>query len=81
MEFRDFAYWLQGFFEIQDADELTPEQVEMIKSHLNLCFKHEATSPSIARETLKGPTYGRFFGTCGTGGRVAISGNGKSGDN
>ena len=38
---RDFAFWLQGFFEISDAKELTEEQTTMIKKHLNLVFKHE----------------------------------------
>lgn len=46
MKSRDFCYWLQGFFEINDAavdsiNELTHEQVEMIKNHLALVFKHE----------------------------------------
>ena len=32
----NFCYWLQGFFELTDSSELTPEQVEMIKEHLSL---------------------------------------------
>jgi hypothetical protein len=35
---RDFAYWLQGFFEVSGAKELTKEQVQMIKEHLDLLF-------------------------------------------
>lgn len=46
MTSRDFAYWLQGFFEIQDPSELTGTQIEMIKAHLNLVFIHEI-DPSI----------------------------------
>ena len=46
MTSRDFAYWLQGFFEIQNPIELTTPQIEMIKAHLNLVFKHEI-DPSI----------------------------------
>jgi hypothetical protein len=41
MTSRDFAYWLQGFFEIQNPISITSAQVEMIKKHLNLVFKHE----------------------------------------
>ncbi len=41
MTSRDFCYWLQGFFEIADAKNLTPEQVECMKKHLALVFVHE----------------------------------------
>lgn len=43
MTSRDFCYWLQGFFEINDsADEgLSDEQVKVIKKHLKMVFKHE----------------------------------------
>lgn len=42
MRSRDFAYWLQGFFELsKDNDGLTTEQVKMIQAHLNLVFVHE----------------------------------------
>lgn len=48
MTSRDFAFWLQGFFEITDANSiqtppmsLAPDQVSMIKRHLSLVFLHE----------------------------------------
>lgn len=48
MTSRDFAYWLQGFFEINFDSEpgaapegLTPAQVMSIRKHLALVFKHE----------------------------------------
>lgn len=45
MNSRDFVYWLQGYFEIMEAGgqrpSLTPEQVEIIKKHLQLVFVHE----------------------------------------
>ncbi len=45
MTSRDFVYWLQGFFEITEAggktEGLSPEQVSVIKRHLNLVFAHE----------------------------------------
>lgn len=45
MTSRDFCYWLQGYFEIREADgvsvEPTPEMLEVIRKHLALVFKHE----------------------------------------
>lgn len=41
MTSRDFAYWLQGFFEISKANILTEEQLKIVKNHLNLVFHHE----------------------------------------
>jgi hypothetical protein len=46
---RDFAYWLQGFFEIhaagrdlsEHAPGLTASQVATIRNHLNMVFVHE----------------------------------------
>ena len=38
----DFCYWLQGYFELQEGDEpLTAKQIEVLKNHLSLVFKHE----------------------------------------
>ena len=34
-----FAYWLQGFVEMNGGKEPTKEQWKMIKDHLQLCFK------------------------------------------
>lgn len=41
MTSRDFAYWLQGFFEIGKSTELNAEQTDLVKRHLALVFKHE----------------------------------------
>jgi hypothetical protein len=41
MKSRDFAYWLQGFFELSESRNLSEKQVKMIKSHLDLVFVHE----------------------------------------
>jgi len=35
---RDFCLWLQGFFELTGATEITPAQTKMIKEHLALVF-------------------------------------------
>lgn len=37
---QSFCYWLQGFFELSNSNELTTSQVETIKNHLNLVFEH-----------------------------------------
>jgi hypothetical protein len=49
MTSRDFAYWLQGFFELSDEAELYPWQVELIRAHLNMVFIHEI-DPSFPAE-------------------------------
>jgi len=49
MTSRDFAFWLQGFFEVSNAETITKEQTQVIKSHLNLVFKHEI-DPSMGGE-------------------------------
>lgn len=53
MTSRDFCYWLQGYFEVADADgqgiSMTDSQVKMIQKHLNLVFKHEI-DPSMGDE-------------------------------
>lgn len=41
MTSRDFAYWLQGFFEVSNPKEMTSEQIDMVRKHLNLVFVHE----------------------------------------
>jgi len=41
MQARDFCYWLQGYFELAPLESLSPTQVDVIKNHLNLVFKHE----------------------------------------
>ena len=49
MTSRDFAFWLQGFFEIAKPTTLNHHETEMIKRHLNLVFKHEI-DPSMGDE-------------------------------
>ena len=41
MTSRDFAFWLQGFFEIQKPVTIDAAQVAMIKAHLAMVFIHE----------------------------------------
>ena len=41
MTSRDFAYWLQGFFELSDSETLTENQVKHIKTHLHMVFRYD----------------------------------------
>ena len=50
MTSRDFCYWLQGYFEIhgnrpvqepESTYAMNDSQIEMIKRHLAMVFKHE----------------------------------------
>lgn len=49
MKARDFCYWLQGLFELQDPASLTEAQTRLIKAHLNMVFTHEI-DPSFPTE-------------------------------
>ena len=50
----EFCYWLQGYFELTGADAtnapISPNQVQVIKNHLNLVFVH-SIDPASAKET------------------------------
>ncbi len=50
MTARAFAYWLQGYFELAEPKELTPDQLKIVKNHLNMVFKHEI-DPEIEKTT------------------------------
>lgn len=53
----EFAFWLQGFFELSDANAtLTEKQVQTIKNHLKLVFLHEI-DPSYSDD----PTVQKIF--------------------
>lgn len=43
MRATEFCYWLQGFFELshEQTQVLNSEQVDTIRRHLALVFKHE----------------------------------------
>lgn len=50
MTTRDFAYWLKGFFELTQTNELSSEQVQDIKNHLDLVFNKE--TPFVEKTPL-----------------------------
>ena len=41
MTSRDFAYWLQGLFELGNPKQLDEHQTDLIKRHLAMVFAHE----------------------------------------
>ncbi len=41
MQSRDFAYWLQGMFELCDPKSLDEKQTDLIRRHLAMVFLHE----------------------------------------
>lgn len=57
MKSTEFAYWLQGFFELSEPNSpLTEKQVQTIKNHLKLVFLHEI-DPSYSDD----PTVQKIF--------------------
>lgn len=50
MTSRDFAFWLQGLFELQAPKTLDVKQTDLIRRHLNLVFKHDI-DPSMPDPT------------------------------
>lgn len=67
MKARDFVYWLQGYFEIGNNTTLTEGQVETVKNHLAMVFKHEIDPSNGTTEHNK--ELARLHG----GGGVAVS--------
>jgi hypothetical protein len=52
MTHREFAYWLQGFFEVMQPKSLTKEQVLAIKTNLGETL-HEEKSEQISPDSSK----------------------------
>ena len=48
MRTSEFCYWLQGFFELSDTEEITKDQLQIIKAHLNLVFVHDLDPKQVA---------------------------------
>jgi hypothetical protein len=49
MKATEFCFWLQGFFELSESEQLTPRQVEIIRNHLKLVFYHDI-DPSYSED-------------------------------
>jgi hypothetical protein len=56
-----FVYWLQGYFEIARPHSITPQEVFIIKDHLQLVF-HKATPdyPAFSVARGEGANLGSF---------------------
>ena len=46
----DFTYWLQGFFEMTEGNNLTEKQVQIIRDHLGLIFDKQTEDYSKRTE-------------------------------
>lgn len=53
---QEFAYWLQGFFELTEGNKITSKQVKIIKDHLALVFTKVTPDHAQDLSTAKGPT-------------------------
>ncbi len=42
----DFAYWLQGVFELGDVKSFDERQTQIIRNHLNMVFIHDVDPSS-----------------------------------
>lgn len=47
-----FTYWLKGFFEISDTNNLSEKQVQIIRDHLDLVF-NKVTPDRVEIQTTK----------------------------
>lgn len=48
----NFVYWLQGYMELSNPDNLALEQVQVIRDHLNLVFDKQTPERKIDLEKL-----------------------------
>jgi hypothetical protein len=51
----DFCYWLKGHFELNEKDELTSSQIQLIRQHLGLVFQEKAKDIETPFPTIKPP--------------------------
>lgn len=72
MTSRDFCYWLQGFFEVSGAKEVTPEQLQVIKNHLGMVFAREI-DPSHGDKAMRDRLDAIHRGIQSTGTGIAIN--------
>lgn len=56
MNSRDFCFWLQGLFELGNPEALDRSQVDAIKAHLALVFKHDIGTDGKCDHAAPAPT-------------------------
>lgn len=49
----EFVYWLQGFFEISNAEGMTKEQVQIVKDHISLVLTKVTPAAPVKSELEK----------------------------
>lgn len=54
MTAESFCFWLQGYFEL-GGENLSPQQVQIIKDHLALVFKKETPNYNFGATTIPLP--------------------------
>ena len=52
MTAEQFTYWLQGFFEITESEELTKEQTKVVRDHLSAVFEKVTPDRSNRKTTF-----------------------------
>jgi len=72
MTSRDFAYWLQGFFELNEPGKISKEQARIIQRHLGLVFTHEI-DPTWSEEQRK--SHDQIHGVSGYSGYSSFRGH------
>jgi hypothetical protein len=55
MSSTEFTFWLQGYFEISDNNNLSPQQVQIIRDHLALVFE------KVTPKQNKNPNFDELF--------------------
>ena len=51
---RDFAFWLQGWLELERPKSISGQKLQVIREHLSLVFQHVAGGPPV--EPMDHPT-------------------------
>jgi len=62
MNERDFAYWLQGYFEINGVDKLSKKQVQVIQNHLSLVMEKKTPERQGVWSPNSVPAFGQLLG-------------------
>lgn len=73
MTSRDFAYWLQGLFELGKPTQLDATQTDLIKRHLAMVFVHEidpSAGPPEKQAALDALHHGFTVGVSSSSGAV-----------
>jgi hypothetical protein len=77
---RDFCFWLQGYLELREEKGMSDTQIEIMKRHLALVFKHEI-DPSMGgpiHQTTLDTIHHKGGGTGGAGPGFPTGGGGNA---